>query len=220
MKKGTRKVGHITDRETVLNTADVTSLLENSERLGHEGVVSELLEAIRRSGISTSEAIQRIDLALSTFREFWVASGGLDLAILTNLGESYERLGGLRQAEALYREVIDGTEGSDLATLRANNYRKLGRLKRRQGQWQEALEAVQAAREIFEPLGDEVGSARCRQVEGAIQWSRGDGAAARASFEYALEIAERRDVASLTLASCMSLGLVDLLSGDYDQGAI
>ena len=182
-----------------MNTSDVSSLLENSKRLGHEGVVSELLEAIRRSGISTSEAIERIDLALSTFREFWIAGGGTDLAILTNIAESYERLGSPSQAETLYREVIDGAEAPDLAPLLADNYRKLGRLKRRQGHWQEAINAIQAAREIYERLDDELGSARCRQVEGAIQWSRGDGTAARASFEYALEIAEKKDVVSLIL---------------------
>lgn len=199
-----------------MNTADFNALLRDADRLGDQGFVDELLDAIRRSGIPASEATKRIDLALSTFRQLWDATDESSVSVLANLAESYARLGGLQKSERLYTEVIDLADSLDDRPQAADAKRKRGRVRRRQNRWQEALEDTEAARESFVALGDDLGIARCRQAEGIIHRERANYAGAREAYEHALEAGERLDHASLIHASTTNLAIVDLMIGAYD----
>jgi tetratricopeptide (TPR) repeat protein len=200
-----------------LNTADLTSLLKDSDRLGDQGFVDELLDAIRRSGMPTSEATKRIDLALSTFRNLWTGSDEASVPVLANLAESYARLGGLEKAETLYTEVIALASAVDDKPQSADALRRRGRTKRRQNRWQAALEDTEAARAAFVALGDDLGIARCLQAEGIIHREQANFEGARAAYANALETGERLDHAPLIHASTTNLAIVELMVGAYDN---
>lgn len=199
-----------------MNSADLNTILADSERLGEQGIVDELLDAVRRGGTSASDASRKIDLALSTFRELWSEPNESSLAVLSNLAESYARLGGFGKADSLYTEVLELGEQLDEPLLLADARRKRGRVRRRQNRWEDALADTEQARRTFVDLGDDLGIARCRQAEGIIHRERANYESAREAYAHALEAGERLDHAALIQASTANLAIVDLMIGEYD----
>jgi tetratricopeptide (TPR) repeat protein len=202
-----------------LNTADITSLLTDSERLGDQGFVDTLLDTIRKSGIPASEATKKIDIALSTFRQLWDGSEAQNLPVLENLAESYSRLGGYQKAEELFGEAIALAASGENQQQEADCLRKLGRVKRLQNRWDEALADTQSAHKLFDALNDDLGIARCCQAEGVIHRQRGNYQDAADAYSRALEIGENLGHTSMIHAASTNLAIVDLMKGAYDKAA-
>ncbi len=97
-------------------------------------------------------ALETLPKALQLFRE--AHDAGMQAQILTLMGGSYDVLGDLPQARAIYQQALDLARSVHASATEASVLNNLGKIYHDQGEWQNALDYYQQALPLFHALGD------------------------------------------------------------------
>ncbi len=125
-------------------------------------------------------------------------------------GESAEERGDYVQAAAAYAKVAEDVEPA----LAAEGHFRLGRVNWRQGRFDQALESYERARLVAREAGRHDIEARAENGIGAVHYSRGEYAQARASYQVAME---RTDDPVLIGQLMLNLGVIANIEGDLEN---
>ena len=137
--------------------------------------------------------------------------------VIRSLGEVREVAGDWPGAEASYRDALAlATSEHDIAAA-AWTETSLADLFRKRGDYDEASEALEAARVRFDALGDKVGTGRVLQLAGTVAATRGDFETARRDLEASLEIRRELGDKAAMGALLSNLGVMAEYDGDYER---
>ena len=99
----------------------------------------------------------------------------------------------------------------------AEALRRIGRLKRRQGCWHQARQALNKAAKIYHASGHAVGEAETRLNLGNIEFERGAYDKAEKQFLKALALCNHEDARAMKASISLSLGVVSQAKGQAEQ---
>ena len=137
--------------------------------------------------------------------------------VTRSLGEVREVAGDWPGAESSYRDALAlAADEGDIAAA-AWTETSLADLFRKRGDYDEASEALEAARIGFDGLGDKVGIGRVLQLAGTVAATRGDFETARRDLEASLEIRRELGDKAAMGALLSNLGVMAEYDGDYER---
>jgi tetratricopeptide (TPR) repeat protein len=138
------------------------------------------------------------------------------VAGLLAAGESAEATGDFADAAEIYeraRAAATSAEPADTAGLAETRFR-MGRVAWRQARCDEALAHYDAARGLAQRLDDVELRARVENGVGAVHYSRGAYAQARASYRVALEMTQQD---ALRAKAFLNLGVIANVESDFES---
>jgi diguanylate cyclase (GGDEF)-like protein/putative nucleotidyltransferase with HDIG domain len=137
-------------------------------------------------------------------------------AALLNMISMYQgRLGEWRDAEAVAREAVDAAEHANDGRLLAEALTRLG-MSMMDRRSDESSDFYHRALALFRSVGDRCGEARCYINVGLIHHRAGEGAAAEAAFDRALEAAKSAHAVDLAGLASLNLGVLYLRRGQRE----
>ena len=137
--------------------------------------------------------------------------------VTRSLGEVREVAGDWPGAESSYRDALAlAADENDIAAA-AWTETSLADLFRKRGDYDQASEALEAARAAFATLGDKVGTGRVLQLAGTVAATRGDFETARRDLEASLEIRRELGDKAAMGALLSNLGVMAEYDGDYER---
>jgi predicted ATPase/class 3 adenylate cyclase len=130
------------------------------------------------------------------------------VSALLSLGEVHELVGDWDRAQAVCLQALALAEARGDGHSQGWCETALAEIARKQGHFDEVVERLRHAREIFEQLGEEDGLGRVLHIGGTVATQHGDFEGAREQYEASLEI-RRRIGDHKNMASVLSnLGIV------------
>jgi tetratricopeptide (TPR) repeat protein len=139
------------------------------------------------------------------------------LMALHNLGDVLERVGNTADALARFREMLAVAWLFDNPAKAGAAHDRLGRIYRRQGEYDEAMAHLGRARDLFERSGDERGFAATLDDIGQVYWLRGSYGEALTHYRRALDIRRRLSDRRSVALSLANIGRVHCDSGNFKE---
>lgn len=139
------------------------------------------------------------------------------LEILLELGQVYELTGQWQDAMDQYRRLLRLAQKhqNQLAVARARTL--MADLLRKQGEYQEASDLLQIARDDFEMLDNKEGVGETLRIGGTLAAQQGDFEAAKSRYEQSLTIQRELEAKGIIAALLSNLGIVARYEGRYDD---
>lgn len=154
--------------------------------------------------------------------------GSLLIAIEAGMGDVLSFMGRYEEARAAYERALHLSQEHENPTLQASLWRRIGNTFERQGQYEEALEALRTAHNLLQAVSspDPVELARVCSDMGWILFRRGQLHDARTWLLQALELSRQSKQEAITANVLNRLGGVAFQQGDmriaiqYTQGSL
>ena len=167
---------------------------------------------------SAAQANYANDAAIDYFeRAVPLLKEGHRWQITRRLGEVLEVTGDSARAEDTYRDARGVAEAAEDFTAVAWTDTSLADLARKRGDYDEASEWVESAREGFENLSDQAGIGRVLQLAGTVAATRGDFETARVALEASLEIRRELGDEAAMGALLSNLAMIAEYQGDDER---
>ena len=204
-----------------IESSEVDAIERSLDLLAHHYWLSENVGKKREYLVRAGEAAQASFANAAAIDYFERAAplleGSERWRVTRSLGEVREVAGDWAAAEASYRDALGlAAEGDDTAAA-AWTETSLADLFRKRGDYDEASEALEAARAGFDALGDKVGTGRVLQLAGTVAATRGDFETARRDLEASLEIRRELGDKAAMGALLSNLGVMAEYDGDYER---
>jgi diguanylate cyclase (GGDEF)-like protein/putative nucleotidyltransferase with HDIG domain len=166
-------------------------------------------------GQPATHTIAACQLLLAKARE--LADRSEEAALLNMISQYQGRLGQWKEAEEVAREAVAAAEAAEDGRLLAEALTRLGTsmMDRRS---EEAGDHYHHALSLFRAVGDRCGEARCYINIGIIHQRAGEGSAAEAAYDRALEAANSAHAVDLSGLASLNLGVLYLRRGQVELG--
>jgi tetratricopeptide (TPR) repeat protein len=166
-------------------------------------------------GQPAMETIAACRSLLTKARE--LADRSEEAALLNMISQYQGRLGQWKEAEEVARDAVAAAEAAQDGRLLAEALTRLGTsmMDRRSD---EAGDYYHRALALFRAVGDRCGEARCYINIGIIHQRAGEGSAAEAAYDRALEAANSAHAVDLSGLASLNLGVLYLRRGQVELG--
>jgi tetratricopeptide (TPR) repeat protein len=138
-------------------------------------------------------------------------------SIVLAIGDIFRDHGDLIRAEELYSLSIIQSEDANEQGLAGEAYLRRGDLYSRQGRWKESTADLNESRRLHSTLRDEQGIGRVENTIGTNLAIQGNLKKARQQYKRALAAFEKSEETLMTGTVLMNLGIVQNISGLYDE---
>lgn len=144
----------------------------------------------------------------------------LNINMARGFAQSCELMGLWRVAIEYHNQVIKLATDQNLNDVKAETYRKMGRMKRNLFEMDSALKDFEKALNIFKSLNDKIGIAASYNSIGNVYLETGELDKSEEKFLQALNFAEEAEDSKLIAQINCNMGALANIQGDWDQAIL